>query len=51
LSRELWAQLKDYNRPDFHPNDSDKTGLVDTWREDLFGENGSMNHMLSGAAA
>ncbi len=51
LSRELWLQLKDYNRPDFHPNDSDQTGLVDTWREELFGESGSMNHMLSGAAA
>ena len=51
LSRELWLQLKDYNRPDFHPNDSDQTGLVDTWREELFGETGSMNHMLSGAAA
>jgi hypothetical protein len=48
----LWRQLKDYNRPDFHPNDSDTTELVETWRAALFGENGTLNDKLtSGKAA
>ena len=47
----LWAQLKDYNRPDFHPDDSDTTELVETWREKLFGEQGTLNDKLIGAAA
>ena len=36
----LWRQLKDYNRPDFHPDDSDTTELVATWKAELFGEQG-----------
>jgi uncharacterized protein len=48
---KLWAQLKDYNRPDFHPDDSDTTALVETWRVELFGENGTLNDKLIGAAA
>jgi uncharacterized protein len=47
----LWAQLKDYNRADFHPDDSDTTELVESWRARLFGENGTLNHKLMGAAA
>jgi predicted metal-dependent hydrolase len=48
----LWRQLKDYNRPDFHPDDSDTTELVATWRTALFGENGTLNDKLtSGKAA
>jgi predicted metal-dependent hydrolase len=35
--KRLWAQLKDYNRPDFHPNDRDTSALVDSWRLALFG--------------
>jgi predicted metal-dependent hydrolase len=33
----LWAQLRDYNRPDFHPTDRDTWGLVEDWRLALFG--------------
>ncbi len=47
----LWAQLKDYNRPDFHPDDSDTTDLVETWRARLFGEDGTLNDKLAGKAA
>src|SRR5580658_2660458 len=47
----LWRQLKDYNRPDFHPDDSDTTELVETWRAELFGEDGTLNDKLIGAAA
>jgi predicted metal-dependent hydrolase len=49
LDPALWAQLKDYNRPDFHPDDSDTTELVETWREELFGERGRLNDKLVGA--
>lgn len=51
VSKELWNQLKDYNRPDFHPNQSGHTGLVDQWREELFGANGTLNDKLAGVAA
>ena len=51
LDPALWAQLKDYNRPDFHPDDSDTTELVETWRAELFGEHGTLNDKLIGAAA
>lgn len=47
----LWAQLKDYNRPDFHPDDRDTTELVETWRAKLFGEDGTLNDKLAGKAA
>ena len=48
----LWRQLKDYNRPDFHPDDSDTTELVATWKAELFGENGTLNdRLMSGKAA
>jgi hypothetical protein len=51
MSRKVRKQLKDYNRKDFHPSQSDHTGLVDTWREELFGENGTLNAQLAGVAA
>lgn len=51
LSRELWDQLKDYNRPDFHPDDRDTTELVARWREELFGDAGTLNDKLATAAA
>lgn len=51
VSRELWERLKDYERPDFHPDDWDATELVQQWRETLFGENGTLNDKLATAAA
>ncbi|HET7523059.1 MAG TPA: metal-dependent hydrolase [Acidimicrobiales bacterium] len=51
VSRELWMQLKDYDRPDFHPDDRDTTALVTEWREKLFGQNGSLNDKLVRSAA
>lgn len=48
----LWRQLKDYNRPHFHPDDSDTSELVKTWRAELFGEDGTLNDkLMSGKAA
>ena len=49
VDRAIWAQLKDYNRPDFHPDDSDTTELVQTWKAELFGEHGTLNDKLIGA--
>jgi uncharacterized protein len=42
----LWRQLKDYNRHDFHPDDSDTNELVEAWRAELFGEHGTLNDKL-----
>jgi predicted metal-dependent hydrolase len=50
-SREVWLQLKDYDRRDFHPDDRDTTELVETWRRILFGEDGTLNDKLAGSAA
>jgi predicted metal-dependent hydrolase len=46
LSKELWDQLRDYNRKDFHPDDRDTTELVERWRAELFGSNGRLNNLL-----
>lgn len=51
LRRSLWQQLRDYNRPDFHPDDRDTSELVVHWREELFGSAGRLNSKLAGAAA
>jgi predicted metal-dependent hydrolase len=49
MSRAIWNQLKDYNRPDFHPDDRDTTALVEQWRAELFGAEGALNDKLVGA--
>jgi uncharacterized protein len=51
VSRKVWNQLKDYNRPDFHPDDRDTTALVEQWRAELFGESGTLNSKLVGSSA
>ncbi len=51
LSRDLWRQLKAYNRPGFHPEDRSTTELVEHWRRELFGEHGSLNDKLVSSAA
>jgi predicted metal-dependent hydrolase len=43
---DVWRRLRDYDRPDFHPNDRDTTRLVDEWRSRLFGDNGELNELL-----
>ena len=49
---EMWARLKDYDRPGFHPDDRNTDELVERWREELFGAEGALNDKLvSGAAA
>jgi uncharacterized protein len=51
LKREVWDQLRDYNRPDFHPDDRDTTELVAHWRAELFGDAGTLNDKLAKKAA
>jgi predicted metal-dependent hydrolase len=51
LRREVWDQLRDYDRPDFHPDDRNTDELVEFWREALFGEDGSMVDKLSRAGS
>ncbi len=51
LSRDMWDQLRDYNRPDFHPDDRDTTALVEEWRTRLFGAEGTLNDKLTTKAA
>ena len=50
MQRELWEQLRDYNRPDFHPDDRDTTELVEQWRTELFGDAGTLNDKLATSA-
>ncbi len=47
LRREVWNQLRDYNRPDFHPDDQDTTELVAQWRATLFGDEGTLTDLLT----
>ena len=49
--KALWAQLKDYDRADFHPEDSDTTALLAEWRDRLFGDDGELTSNLVTAPA
>ncbi len=51
VSREVWEQLKEYERPGFHPDDRNTDELVARWREELFGADGTLNDKLATTAA
>jgi uncharacterized protein len=51
LRRDVWDQLKDYDRPDFHPDDRNTDQLVAEWRERLFGDEGRLRDQLVGRTA
>lgn len=51
VSRSLWRPLREYNRPGFHPDDRDASALVERWRGELFGPEGTLTDRLAGAAA
>jgi uncharacterized protein len=40
--------LAEYHRRGFHPNDRDTTQLIAKWREELFGNDGELRHLLAG---
>lgn len=46
VSRDLWRQLKEYDRKGFHPDDIDSSEVIRIWREELFGDAGSLNGLL-----
>jgi len=48
---EVWRQLRDYERRDFHPDDRDTTALVEQWRVELFGPEGTLNDKMARAGA
>lgn len=49
VGRALWEQLKDYDRRDFHPDDSDTDELLEEWGARLFGDAGEINNLLVGS--
>lgn len=51
LTSSVWRRLRDYNRPDFHPDDHDNTALTEAWRQRLFGTEGLLVDRVKGAAA
>lgn len=51
LGKELYAQLQDYDRASFHPNDNDTTAMEAEWRAKLFGDEGRLNDLLTTSAA
>lgn len=51
VGADVWSALRDYNRPDFHPDDHDHTDLLERWREDLFGDDGSLTDRVPVRAA
>ncbi len=46
VSRECVQRIRDYNRPGFHPDDHDTSGLLAQWRERLFGTDGTLRDRL-----
>ena len=50
VSKQVWRDLCDYDRPDFHPDDHDTTELVAAWRDELFGPEGSLTGLLASSA-
>ncbi len=51
VNRDVIAQLRDYNRTDFHPDDRDTAAMVETWRGELFGDAGTLNDHLAARRA
>jgi uncharacterized protein len=47
LSRAVRRHIRDYNRRDFHPDDRDTTALVEQWRAELFGDQGTLTTRLA----
>jgi len=50
FKKSVWTSLRDFNRAGFHPNDHETDALVDQWREELFGPDGTLTAYLGAAA-
>ncbi|GAA4322764.1 metal-dependent hydrolase [Actinomadura luteofluorescens] len=46
LKRDVIRRLRAYNEPGFHPDDFDSTDLLERWREELFGAEGTLTANL-----
>ena len=42
LTRNMLVHLRAYNKPGFHPDDADATDLLDRWKAELFGAQGTL---------
>jgi predicted metal-dependent hydrolase len=42
LSRHVVHRIRDYNRVGFHPDDNDATQILERWRAELFGAEGTL---------
>ena len=51
LTKSMWLRLKEYERPDFHPEERDTTALIEEWRGELFGQEGRLNERLVARAS
>jgi predicted metal-dependent hydrolase len=51
ILRQLAPAYLDYFRPGFHPDDRDTASLLETWRERLFGAQGTLREQLREASA
>ena len=47
LSRRVRSRLADYNRRGFHPDDHDTDALLAQWRDELFGDGGTLLDRLA----
>jgi predicted metal-dependent hydrolase len=51
FSKRTWRELKEFERPDFHPSERDTAAMLEEWRERLFGGEGALNgHLVSAAS-
>jgi predicted metal-dependent hydrolase len=48
LKKRPVAQLFQYHKIGFHPNDRDTSRLIEQWREELFGDEGQLIELLAG---
>lgn len=47
FTKGMWTRLRDYNRRDFHPDDVDTAELVEQWRDELFGPDGTLRDKVA----
>jgi len=47
LTRDMLDHVRAYHRPGFHPDDFDATELLDRWKAELFGTDGSLTDTSS----
>jgi uncharacterized protein len=47
LTKQVRQHIRDYHRRDFHPDDHDTTALVEQWKAELFGAEGTLADRLA----